>query len=128
MLVNTWKFPFVELARGRFHMGHLRFFCLHRIICLNIPTVTQAYLTHSLKSSLLLAFCFLFVCTVDQTQMYPSSISPLGLFQRIICNTERLKGGDLGALNYWKALNLLNLREDIYIYLYIYIYIYIYKI
>ena len=30
---------------------------------------------------------------VNQTQMYPSSISPLGLFQEMICNNERLKGG-----------------------------------
>ena len=36
--------------------------------------------------SLLLEFCFLFVCVVDQTQMCRSSISPLGLFQEIACN------------------------------------------
>ena len=35
---------------------------------------------------------------VDQTQMSPSSISPLGLFQGIKYNIERLKG-DIGALN-----------------------------
>ena len=28
----------------------------------------------------------LFVCMVDQAQMYPSSISPLGLLQEIIFN------------------------------------------
>ena len=38
------------------------------------------------------------VCMVDQTQMSPSSISPLGLFQGIKYNIERLKG-DIGALN-----------------------------
>ena len=37
-------------------------------------------------SSLLLAFCFLLVCVVDETQLYPSPISPLGLFQEIVCN------------------------------------------
>ena len=31
----------------------------------------------------------------DPTQMYPSSISPLGLFQGIICNIDRLKSGTL---------------------------------
>ena len=31
---------------------------------------------------------------VDQTQIFLSSISPLGLFQRI-CNFERQKGGTL---------------------------------
>ena len=34
--------PFVELARGSSRVGHLRFFCLHRITCLSIPTVAQA--------------------------------------------------------------------------------------
>ena len=43
-------------------------------------------------SSLLLAFYFPFVYMVDQTQMYFTSVSPLRLFQGIICNTERLKG------------------------------------
>ena len=36
-------------------------------------------LTYCLKSSPLLAFCFLLVCMVDQTLMCFSSISPLGL-------------------------------------------------
>ena len=48
-------------------------------------------LTYYCKSSLLLAFCPLFVCMVDQTQMYPSSISPLGLFQVVMCNIKRPK-------------------------------------
>ena len=34
--------PFVELVRGGLSVGQLRFFCLQRIPCLNIPTVTQA--------------------------------------------------------------------------------------
>ena len=50
-------------------------------------------LTYYLKSCRLLAFCFLFVSMVYQTEMSISSISPIGLFQVIICNTERLKGG-----------------------------------
>ena len=33
---------FVELARSVSCVSHLRFFCLHRIACLNILTVTQA--------------------------------------------------------------------------------------
>ena len=32
---------FAELTRGAFGVGHLHFFCLHKITCLNIPTVTQ---------------------------------------------------------------------------------------
>ena len=70
--------PFVELARGGSRVGHL--FVLY----------TQDYLSeHSYsslilliyKSSLLLAFCYLFVCMVDQSHTYHFSISPLRLFQ-----------------------------------------------
>ena len=46
----------------------------------------KLHLTYCLKSSLLLEFFSLFVSMVDQTQMYPSSISPFGLFQGITCN------------------------------------------
>ena len=53
---------------------------------MNIPIVTKSESFLLLMSSLLLAFCFLFICVVDQTQMYSSSISPLGLFQEIVCN------------------------------------------
>ena len=31
---------FVEWARSGSRVGHLRFFCLHRISCLDIPTAT----------------------------------------------------------------------------------------
>ena len=47
-----------------------------------------------LKSSKILAFCFLFVWLI-KLKMYPSSISQLGFFQGIICNIERLKGVSL---------------------------------
>ena len=45
---------------------------------------------YCLKFSLLLAFCFLFGWSNPNV---PSSISPLGMFQGIICNIERLRGG-----------------------------------
>ena len=61
-------------------------------------------LTYWLKSSLLLGFCFLFVCMVNQTQMYPSSVSPSRQFQRIICNIERLEGGTLEPWITWGTL------------------------
>ena len=32
----------VKLARGASGVVHLRFLCLHKITCLNIPTITQA--------------------------------------------------------------------------------------
>ena len=72
MLMNIWQLaPFVELLKGGSPVDHLCFFCLHWINCLSIPTVTQLNFTYSSKSSLLLAFCFLFVCMVDPTQMCP---------------------------------------------------------
>ena len=36
--------PFVKFARGRSRVGHLRFFCLHRITFRSIPAVTQSLL------------------------------------------------------------------------------------
>ena len=59
------------------------------------PQSLRFNLAYCLKSSQLLAFCFLLLCIVDQTQMCPSSILPLGLFQGIIRNIERLKGWNL---------------------------------
>ena len=53
--------PFVELARGGSLVGHLLFFCLHRITCLSIPTMTQAssYLLPKIfpVASILLSAC-----------------------------------------------------------------------
>ena len=34
--------PFVKSARGGSYVGHLRYFCLHRITCMSIPTVILA--------------------------------------------------------------------------------------
>ena len=42
MLMNTWQFHMLQLTSGGSRVGHLRFFCLHRITCLSIPTVTLA--------------------------------------------------------------------------------------
>ena len=54
------------------------------------PQVHRLNLTYCLKSSQLLAFCFLLVCMIDYpTQRCPSLILPLGPFQGIICNIER---------------------------------------
>ena len=51
-------------------------------------------LTYYFKSSLVIAFCFLFV--LDQNQMYSSSISPLEIFQGI-CIIEWLKRREGGG-------------------------------
>ena len=90
MLINTWKFHLLNWQRGASGEVYLRLFCLHWITCLNIPTVRRALSYILLMSSLLLAFCFLLVFMVDQIQMYPSSISPLGLFQEIVCNIHNV--------------------------------------
>ena len=73
------------------------------------PHSQRVNLTYCLKSCLLICFpCF---CMVDQTKMCPSFISPLGIFQeiicnrKIICNIKRLKGKELGTLNYRGDLN-----------------------
>ena len=49
------------------------------------------------KSPTLLAFCFLFICVIDPTQicLSPISLELLELFQGIVCNNERLKEGKL---------------------------------
>ena len=61
------------------------------------PPPQKLNLTYCMKSSLLLAFCFLLVYVVDQTQICTSSILPLGLFHDIKFNIERrepkLEGG-----------------------------------
>ena len=60
------------------------------------PQSHRLIFTYCLKSSLLLSFSFLLVCVVN-----PLSILPSELFQGIICNIEKLKERNLGALNYW---------------------------
>ena len=52
------------------------------------PNLHRLNLTYYWKSSTLLAFCFLFVCITDPTQ-----IELLELFQWSVCKNERLKGG-----------------------------------
>ena len=87
--MNSWQFHFsnwqgVDPVRVIFvsfvYTGLLDYLSRHS------HSHIKLNLTYCLKSSLLLAFCFLFVCAIDKTQMYPSSISPLGLFKGIICN------------------------------------------
>ena len=69
--------PFVELARGGSRVGHL--FVLYTQDYLSERSYSSLILL-IYKSSLLLAFCYLFVCMVDQSNTYHFSISPLGLF------------------------------------------------
>ena len=90
--MNTWYF---HLARGGSRVNHFHFFCLHWITCPSISTVTKAQ-CYFLLENLIVTCILLSFCMVDNTQMYPSSISPLGLYPGIICNIRSLKRGPWG--------------------------------
>ena len=83
MLMNIWQFHLMNWQGvGPMLAIFISFFTLHYL--------SEHFHSHTglifliANSPLLLAFCFLLVCMVDQTQMCPSCISPLGLFQRIM--------------------------------------------
>ena len=93
MLMNTWQLH-LSNWQGMCPVWPISvFFVYTGSLLLTFPQPHKLNLTCYSESSLLVAFCFLFVCMADKTQMCLSSISPLGLFQRFICNIERLKGG-----------------------------------
>ena len=69
-------------------------FVYTRLLIWVFPQSQRFNLTCCSKLSLLLTFCFLFICRVDPSQICPSSISPCRLFQQI-CNIERLEGRTL---------------------------------
>ena len=74
--MNTWQFHLLNW-QGVGPMWAICFFCLHKITCLSIPVQPLLLnLTYWLKYYLLLAFCFLYVCMVDQTQMCPPPSHP----------------------------------------------------
>ena len=67
------------------------FFVYTGLLVWAFPQSHRLNLTYCSKASLILRFCFF--CMIYPTWICFSSISPLGLFQEIICNVERLKGG-----------------------------------
>ena len=72
--------PFTALARVGSHVGHL--FLLFTKDYLSEHSYSHTSLILLIAWNLLLfVVCFVFVCVVDQTQLYPSSISSLGLFR-----------------------------------------------
>ena len=94
--------PFIKLARGL--MSAIWISSLYtRLLVWAFPQSHELILLFEIFPVTCI-FCFLFICMVDETQMYPSSISPLGLFQGIICNIDRMKGGTFWTLNYWGNL------------------------
>ena len=87
--MDIWYFH-LSNSEGRVPCG-LSTFLLYTQDCLSNHSYSHTSLISSLlkNSSLLLAFCSLFLHMVEQIQTYPSSISPLGLFYGIICGTLR---------------------------------------
>ena len=93
MLMNIWQFHLLAWQGVGCGWAIFISFIYTELLVWAFSQSYSLNLTYCLKSSLLHAFCFLLVSMVDQTQMCPSSILSLGLFQGIICNIERLKGG-----------------------------------
>ena len=99
--MNIWQFNLLNWQGvGPMLAISISFVCTGLIVWA-FPQLHRLNLTYCLKSSLLLAFCFLLVFMIDQTRMCPSSISPLGVFYQNICNIDRLKGGTLELLITW---------------------------
>ena len=97
--------PFVKLAKGGSPpvWATSVSFVYTRLLVRAFLQSSMLNLIYCLKSSLQLAFCFLFVCMVNQTQMYLSSISPLWLFQVIICNIVWTPLF-IGVWDFWKII------------------------
>ena len=95
MLMNIWQFHLLTWQGVGCGWAIFISFIYTELLVWAFSQSYSLNLTYCLKSSLLHAFCFLLVSMVDQTQMCPSSILSLALFQGIICNIERLKGGIL---------------------------------
>ena len=76
MLINTRQFHLSNCQKvGPVYTISISF-VYTELLVRAIPQSHRLNLTYCSKSSLLLTFCFLFVCMVDQAQMCPSSISP----------------------------------------------------
>ena len=78
--------PYVAIDKRWFPCGSSPFLLFTQDYLSEYSYSHISWILHIAWNLPLLAFCFLCVCMVDQTQMYPSSISPLKLFQGIICN------------------------------------------
>ena len=95
--MNTWQFHFVKLVKGGSYAAYLYFFVYIGLFVAVFPHLHGLNLTYCSKSSLLLAFCFLFVYVTGITEMCTSLVSLLELFQRIICVIERMKEGSVST-------------------------------
>ena len=100
MLMNTWQFHLSNWQGVGPAWAIFVYFVYTRLLIRVSLQSHELILTYRLKSSLLLAFCFLFVCIVDQTEMYPTSISSLGLFQGIIRNIHSVTPLFIGSCDF----------------------------
>ena len=100
MLMNNSQ-PFSKLVRGMSFISVS--FVYTGLLVRAFPHLHRLNLTYYSKSSVLLTFCFLFICIIDPTHicLSPISLELLQLFQGILCNNERMKGGEIGYMNYW---------------------------
>ena len=73
------------------------FFVYSGLFVAVFPHLHGLNLTYCSKSSLLLAFCFLFVYVTGITEICTSLLSLLELFQGIICLIERMKEGSVST-------------------------------
>ena len=77
MIMNTWQFHLLNW-QGVGPLWVISFsFVYTGLLVWTFLQWHKLNLIYCLKSFLLLPFCFLLVWMVDQTQMYPSPISPL---------------------------------------------------
>ena len=74
MLMNTWQFDLSNWQGVRLVWIISAFFVYTGLLVWTFLRSHKLNVTYCLKS------------LVDQTQMHPTSISPLGLFQEIVCN------------------------------------------
>ena len=74
MLTNTWQFDLSNWQGVRLVWIISAFFVYTGLLVWTFLQSHKLNVTYCLKS------------LVDQTQMHPTSISPLGLFQEIVCN------------------------------------------
>ena len=100
MLMTTWQFHLLNWqAVGPMWAISISFIYTVLLVWAFLQS-HKLNLTYCLKSSP--AFCFLFVCMIGQTQMYPSSISPSELFQGIMCNIHSVNPIIFRGLRYLK--------------------------
>ena len=103
MIFSYFKHYFLFFNVNK-HLVHRHFFFYKRLIVWAFLQSLKLNLTYCLKFSLLLAFCFLFVCMIDQLKC-----TLIHLIIRIVSGDYmqywEAERGKPGALNYWGDLH-----------------------